>query len=446
MPVRETFLRHCPAIALLLVLACGCQQPKQIDCLIVGHSMAPTFKSEHGLATCDECGLKFACDGVSGDDKRISAAVCGNCGRQNLEKIVTRPADQVKLNVGQSVGRWDVVAFRRGDRVLVKRVIGLPGETIDFRNGNLIVDGRIALKQEEVRKEVSTCVFDSKPSDALHRSFDLMERIIPREEDAWGFSRGAIVHKCGSAGESDKAGAMFDFLDYRHRRCYKHSGDRAAPVEIDDSNPFNQSVRRSTNQVDELDVRVELTFSQKGTVRIERTTTKGNIGARIELSDDQTMALTLTRKFGESVESVERDGVKVDAGHLTVSLVNYDNLIHLLVNKIDGTNEIRLKLSDELPKNAEPMKIELSKPVVSVGVSREDSITIKRFSIWRDWYLYQYAPKPNMKLPIRNSERGYYVVGDNLPVSEDSRHFGSVEDVIGVVQPIDFKRQPRSSP
>ena len=66
-------------------------------------------------------------------------------------------------------------------------------------------------------------------------------------------------------------------------------------------------------------------------------------------------------------------------------------------------------------------------------------MTIKRVSIWRDWYLYQDEPKPSVRLPLDTGKQGYYVVGDNLPVSEDSRHFGLVHDIIGVVKSVDDK-------
>ncbi len=48
-----------------------------------------------------------------------------------------------------SPGRGDVVVFQRGDEKLnVKRVVGLPGETVQIKEGRIYIDGEI-LKEEE---------------------------------------------------------------------------------------------------------------------------------------------------------------------------------------------------------------------------------------------------------------------------------------------------------
>jgi len=39
------------------------------------------------------------------------------------------------------IERFDVVTIQTGDKLLIKRVIGLPGETIEFFNGVLYVNG-----------------------------------------------------------------------------------------------------------------------------------------------------------------------------------------------------------------------------------------------------------------------------------------------------------------
>lgn len=50
----------------------------------------------------------------------------------------------IALVVGQrrrSFGRGRIVAFRTGAAVRVKRVVGLPGEVVEFRDGLLFIDG-----------------------------------------------------------------------------------------------------------------------------------------------------------------------------------------------------------------------------------------------------------------------------------------------------------------
>ena len=44
--------------------------------------------------------------------------------------------------------RWEPVVFRSPDdgQLTVKRVVGLPGETIELRDGDVWIDGRVATK------------------------------------------------------------------------------------------------------------------------------------------------------------------------------------------------------------------------------------------------------------------------------------------------------------
>jgi len=413
------------AVVILIFAAYGCQESSQIDCQIVGHSMATSYKSQHGVTTCDQCGFKFACDVVGESVAGQGGVICGNCGCQIGPKSVARPADQVKLNRGQSVRRWDVVAFQRGDRVLVKRVIGLPGETVDFREGNLLIDGGIVEKPQHLWDEISSIVFDSRPSTSRANTTQLFERLVPRAKEAWAISGTTISHHGRQASSSDRGDAEFDFLDYRHLRCYKNSKDSNMPAAIDDANPFNQSIRRTPQRVDELDVRVEAAFALEGSIQLERTMPKGTISARLDMHDDQTIALRLTRSSGGDTKTVENKGIKVSGKSVELRLVNYDDMIRFFVDGAEYLEAIRF----------ESIENDVSQPVFSIGVSRNGSVTIDRVSIWRDWHLYQDAPKPSVKLPLETGKGGYYVVGDNLPVSEDSRHFGLVHDIIGVVSP-----------
>jgi len=112
-------------------------------------------------------------------------------------------------------------------------------------------------------------------------------------------------------------------------------------------------------------------------------------------------------------------------------LVNYDNQIRLFIQGKERVKPIQL----EPIGNSDRFEVDTNKSPVSIGVSRDDTVTLERVSIWRDWHLYQDEPKLTVKLPLYMGKQAYYVVGDNLPVSEDSRHFGRVYDVIGVVQP-----------
>jgi len=269
---REHFLHCIAALAALIMSACGCQESGQIDCQIVGHSMATAFKS------------------------------------------------------------------------------GLPGETVDFNKGNLLINGKIAYGPKPLWYEVSSRVFDSKPSSSRSNITPIFERLVPRAKEAWAISGTTIAHRSMQATHGAGVDAEFDFLDYRHVRCYQSSEDSNGPAAIDDANPFNQSIRRSPHPVDELDVRLEATFAHKGSLQVDRQTSKGTISAKVELRDDQTIGLQLMR------------------------LVNYDDLIHLFVEGIDYLGAIRLPSTE----NPEQLEVDASKPVVSQAAARNGEARLLR--------------------------------------------------------------------
>lgn len=51
-----------------------------------------------------------------------------------LNKIVYKKGD---------IKRFDIVVINEGDKKIIKRVIGLPGETIEYKNNKLYINGKI---------------------------------------------------------------------------------------------------------------------------------------------------------------------------------------------------------------------------------------------------------------------------------------------------------------
>ena len=146
--------------------------------LISTGSMAPGLLGLHKRVACPSCQYEFAF-GVSFDDSvsneqaiRLSRdfASCPNCGQSNIAvaNVPANHGDQLLVHKGvfdfRSPRRWEPVVFRNPadpGEAYVKRVVALPGETIQVVNGDLSINGEIARKNLEMAREFRIPVFDS---------------------------------------------------------------------------------------------------------------------------------------------------------------------------------------------------------------------------------------------------------------------------------------------
>jgi signal peptidase I len=111
-------------------------------------SMAPTLLGHHRLCTCPHCGTSVAV----GRCAHAAYSSCPSCGESSLalEDVPETAGDHILVNKAafafRRPRRWEVVVFRLFGIVLIKRIVGLPGETVLIRDGDVYIDGRLARK------------------------------------------------------------------------------------------------------------------------------------------------------------------------------------------------------------------------------------------------------------------------------------------------------------
>jgi len=150
---RSSWLRFC-ALAAITTLAFVGARLWFIDglvrrVLIDGPSMAPTFCGEHYEMRCHDCGVRFACDASNVPSDGLAA--CPNCGctKNKLADARLLPAYRVLIDrwplLFRGPRRGEIIAFRasgNSGELVIKRVVGLPGEQISIVSGDLYVDGQ----------------------------------------------------------------------------------------------------------------------------------------------------------------------------------------------------------------------------------------------------------------------------------------------------------------
>jgi signal peptidase I len=125
------------------------------------NSMAPTILGNHSSLICANCAFSYAITQSDGPDRwpRDSMnAICPHCGFSNALAPSTPifSGDRFLVDKLRAPQRWDCVVFwapnppNPPNTLYVKRLIGLPGETISLAGGHVFVDGKL------VRRDLAT--------------------------------------------------------------------------------------------------------------------------------------------------------------------------------------------------------------------------------------------------------------------------------------------------
>jgi len=137
---------------------------------ISSNAMMPALIGESEWGTCTECGERTP---LSPHDSRQRAkskdqppsywacGICDHCGamldsRAYADvKTIPRSPDRIFVGKRLTPRRWDMIVFRYPEQpseIYVKRLVGLPGERIELRDGEVTIDGKIAPKPDHLRR------------------------------------------------------------------------------------------------------------------------------------------------------------------------------------------------------------------------------------------------------------------------------------------------------
>lgn len=239
-------------------------------------SMVPALCGPHRDYTCGHCGFEFRCDASLAEGNLT--AYCPNCWAVVPQENSLPVAHGDRLLVFQQAfrvsepHRWDVAVFRRPAQAhlaYVKRIVGLPGETISLQHGDVYVDGRLERKPLSKQRALSVLVYHGD-----HPAPDLPRRWrADGQTTSWVSSQGTfrwsppakqhhpIQSVSGEPTEELSGVSRLDWLIYHHEIRHAHQGGQAAPEPITDRQLFNQL--KEVRTVDELHVVSDLLWSVK---------------------------------------------------------------------------------------------------------------------------------------------------------------------------------------
>ncbi|MFP6650532.1 MAG: S26 family signal peptidase [Pirellulaceae bacterium] len=416
-----------PWLVLFLVLIAGAlwllrpRLPAAIE--ITGHSMLPTLWGSSLEMPCQDCGYPLRCS----SPLDATTILCPNCGfAENLASSATeQEPDRVQLNPlprGSGPFRWDLVAIRLPGEsgYAVKRVVGLPGELIRIQGGEIYVDEQLLQKNwqlfEQLRVEVHHLGY--RPASQLRR---------PASPDD-GPSNWKPLHQPSGWTSSypfhfqPREEGTWDHLVLERQPAIP--GLVTPPDQplrgIVDYQPANQGLARPRlHAVRDVMVEADLTATPRARFRLEIR--RGDIVYRAELD----LVDRLVRLYsGPDVLASAPLPPSTDS-RWKIGLAVYDR--QLVMTGAAGNHLVPLKIDREGD----------GYPVILLGASGA-AVQLKGLRVWRDVHYLG----PDLTDESWNSGRilgkeEYFLLGDNMPVSEDSRQWRTSidrHDILGTVR------------
>lgn len=381
---------------------------------VSGGSMAETLRGPLLEITCPQCGWQYACDVE--EPPRGGLARCPNCGLRSsvgdVGSLPVRLGDRLLVDRSAFAlrlpRRWEVVVLRcpeNASEYCIKRVVGLPGETVEIRQGDVYINGQIAQKDLAQIQATSQLVYDAAfPAARSVNGTGSADRASAWQAKQAASHWRADADRPGSfvcaSPEPDTAGPPgIDWLVYHHR-----GGE---PVH--DDHGYNQGVSRRLVEVADLRLtcRMQATGSGMLLLRID------DLGASYQLAlDPAAGTIELTRN--ERTVCREPCDLRPLAGGVELDLSLFDRQLLLA---LDG----KVCFSQACPSGEDSDK-PFPQPLAIGALGM--AVEVSELKVWRDIHYAPPGPTQGVwgvERPLTLADDELFVLGDNSPVSRDSR-------------------------
>ena len=354
---------------------------------VSGASMVPTFFGPWTQATCGTCNSKHR---VSPEFPSVSLdqRVCTLCGGTltgldtdpevgDLATIRGLEGDQAK-----SVRRGDIVAIDFEGKPRLKRIAGRPGDRITLAKNRILINGRrledlLGTSKSRNLKWPRINVYRDTPilSSRFEQLRPSEQRQVTEADSSHRKPDDSEWHRNATGAWVSSTNSQSNWLVYHHRSVHDHK--RVSPIH--DDYQFNVGISRHLNPVDRLAIGMTVDSSDPVRVEIVFWSEQGPRSAIQSASKNQHLDFS----FWNS-KPVERD------------CVTDQNPIAIRVNK-----------GCEI-----------------------DSIRVERFIEYR---IRRTDPRKDYPMELGADE--WFVVGDNVPASEDSRVWGPIksDQIFGIL-------------
>jgi signal peptidase I len=393
-------------------------------------SMADTLKGAHFRLRCPQCGYQYDYgfepqnyglpqDTVPGGYRKPPRTRCPSCGYYPPAAGALPVSNGDRILVLKCLyqflepRRWDVVVFKNPlDPKInyIKRLVALPGETVEIIDGDIYIDGEISRKPPKVQNELWMPVYNNDYLPARPAAGSFNGHIWRQPFKNIGDSKWRVD-------ESNPTGFRLDSTDSGvHSLIYDTSvgNDLRATYAYDDVRGYNQMPYCS-----DLMVRCYVPSRlEQGIVGIELTKYEARYRAWVDFTGEMFIA-----KVSEDGETILKRGSIRSGAVNEWTVVKFANVDHQLIFRF-GREKLKYDLGQG-PADAGPRITDIEPQVKIFGSGQ---LRLSHVAIFRDTH-YMAAKFANSRRTGRAGEGNpfglgrdeFFMLGDNSPNSEDGR-------------------------
>ncbi len=382
-------------------------------------SMAPALLGPHVNLTCAHCNTTFAIDADGLPPS--GAALCPNCGaRQPLGDARRQRGDRVLVNraayAWRAPRRWERTVFRLPDQpqsMAVKRIVGLPGETIELRAGDVYINGQLVQKTLDEFRQLAVEVYNSQ-----HGITDADGTPIGWNHNRlWQFHAGHLTFESSAATGGDRG------LEFRGNQISETIASTIPPSPalgldeghflprqpLTDDLGYNQNVQQPLFEVSDWLLEGRLNVFGEGTLQVIMLGNRGrNFHLQIEPNESRW------KLFGEQFGRPLAEGMLPRKAS--------DESWRFCLAMIGGQVCVQFGEQQLFHYDFKPGPAEYAHAPIVFAPDRV-SVDLSQIRIARDLYYRNSAMSANLKTgqTLTLGKNQYIVLGDNSAISDDSR-------------------------
>lgn len=388
-------------------------------------SMAPAIFGRHRAAVCPRCGFHVVVGrdpaenwGRQSRRRWYAQVCCPNCGAGQLHLDQAPEADGDQLLVNKSAfvfrrpRRWEIIVFRLFGKTFIKRLLGLPGEVLEIRAGDLYINDRLARKTLAQCRAMCLLFFDNdcQPQPEGWR----LRWEVPATQPGDHPLVGKELHLDGSV----SAGGQW--VTYRHYLL-----DEGQTQALRDWCPYNGRESRLPDLVHDFLVECEVEV-QAGSGRVCFQLRDGADTVSAELPIGSAAGPLVFRSWPEAEPKAGACGEAPPASRVLYHgpgvRLQPGRTYQVVLAFVDRRLSLQVNGCSPVPP------VDLPEAVCRAGVVRPLTlgawgarVVVRHLRLYRDVHYTQAGQNGVRGRAVHLGPDQYFVLGDNSPCSEDSR-------------------------